>query len=96
MKTAIITPLRDAAIRDESLFTGIAHSASSPETAEDVCRIVRHCRDTGETITVHGSLTAMNGAGVPIRGHSMGLERLCHVSYDAETKTAWAQAGARS
>ena len=81
-------------LRDESLFEGKADSLSSPETVEEICQIVRYCRETGTPITVRGGLTAMNGAGVPCGGHSMSMEQLNHVEYDPETQTIWAQAGA--
>ena len=81
-------------LRDESLFSGKAESISAPETVEMVCDIVSHCRAKGTPITVRGSLTAMNGAGVPVHGHSMSMEQLNRVEYDPETQTIWAQAGA--
>lgn len=81
-------------LRDESLFTGRADSASQPDSIEALCRIVAHCRDTGTPITVRGSLTAMNGAGVPLGGHTLHMERLNRVAYDPMTQTLWAQAGA--
>ena len=81
-------------LRDESLFSGKAESLSAPETVEQVCCIINHCRENGMPVTVRGALTAMNGAGVPLRGHSMSMERLNQVEYDPETQTIWAQAGA--
>lgn len=81
-------------LRDESLFTGSPDSISQPETVEDVCDIVKHCRKTTTAITVRGGLTAMNGAGVSVKGHSMSVERLNQVTYDPDSQTLWAQAGA--
>lgn len=95
MKNDIIVPMgADNVMRDESQYSGMAFSASFPTNAEQVCEIVLQCRDKGECITVHGSLTGINGAGVPNKGHSMNTSKLCAVEYDAEQNTIWAQAGA--
>lgn len=95
MKDEMIIPVRgDNLVHDESQFSGYAFSASFPTCAQEVSRIVEACRAAGETITIHGSLTAMNGAGVPLGGHCMSTQKLCRVSYDAQTQTVWAETGA--
>lgn len=95
MKHEMIFPVRgDKLVHDESQYSGIAFSASFPESTQDVSRIVKICREAGDTITVHGSLTGMNGAGVPLGGHCMGMEKFCRAAYDADTQTLWAEAGA--
>ena len=81
-------------LQDESLFSGWADSTSAPATTEELCAVLRYCREMGLPVTVRGSLTAMNGAGVPSGGHSMSMERLNRVDYDPDTQTIWAQAGA--
>lgn len=93
-KKDLIKPAMGIILRDESLYSGAPDSISSPETAAEVCQIVRLCRDMGDPITVCGSLTAMNGAGVPCNGHSMSTARLDTVTYDPKTQTLWAEAGA--
>lgn len=80
-------------IRDESLFTGHAFSVSSPKTADDVCRIIRHCADNGITVTPRGGLTGINGAAAAAHNHSMNLQYLSGVSYRASDHTVWVQAG---
>lgn len=84
----------DNSVRDESLFTGHAFSSSSPQTVTDVCEIVQYCAANGMTITPHGSLTGINGAGAATNNHSMNLQSLNNVSYREEDHTLWAQAGA--
>lgn len=84
----------DNSIRDESLFTGHAFSTSSPQTVDGVCTIIKHCANNGITITPHGGLTGINGAGTATHNHSMNLQHLATVSYRAEDNTLWAQAGA--
>lgn len=83
----------DNHIRDESLFTGYAVSSSSPETADDVCQIVQYCVDNGITITPHGALTGINGAGTATHNHSMNMQHLTGISYRTEDNTLWVQAG---
>lgn len=95
MKNDIILPVGgNQAVHDESQFFGTAFSVSYPESVEQVCQIVRSCAQAGEPITVHGSLTALNGAGVPLQGHCMEMQRLAGVTYEPDTQTVWAQAGA--
>ncbi|MBC5744146.1 FAD-binding oxidoreductase [Lachnospiraceae bacterium MD308] len=84
----------DNSVRDESLFTGHAFSASSPQTTEEVCEIVRHCLANGVAITPHGGLTGINGAGTAAGNHSMSLQHLNGLTYRKEDDTLWAQAGA--
>lgn len=84
----------DNSVRDESLFTGRAFSASSPQTVTEVCEIVRHCFANGVTITPHGGLTGINGAGTAADNHSMSLQKLNHLTYRKEDHTLWVQAGA--
>lgn len=81
-------------IRDESLFTGHAYSISSPRSVDEVCQIVKYCSDNQITITPHGGLTGINGAGAATNNHSMSLQNLSAVSYCDEDHTLWAQAGA--
>lgn len=95
MKHDIILPVGgNQVVHDESQFSGTAFSVSYPETLQDVSDIVRTCAQSGESITVHGSLTALNGAGVPLYGHCMDMQRLSQVTYDPQDQTVWAQAGA--
>ena len=95
MKHDIILPVGgNQVVHDESQFSGTAFSVSYPETVQDVSDIVRTCAQSGESITVHGSLTALNGAGVPLYGHCMDMQRLSQVTYDPQDQTVWAQAGA--
>ena len=83
MKESLLihSPGEDNSIRDESLFTGRALSVSSPQTADEVKQIVRYCADNGMTITAHGGLTGINGAGAAAHNHSMNLRLLTGVSY---------------
>lgn len=95
MKHDIILPVGgNQVVHDESQFSGTAFSVSYPETVQDVSEIVRTCAQSGESITVHGSLTALNGAGVPLYGHCMDMQRLAQVTYNGQDQTVWAQAGA--
>lgn len=80
-------------VRDESLYTGYAFSASSPKTADEVKQVIRYCTDNGITITPHGGLTGINGAGTATRNHSMNLKQLTGTSYRAEDNTLWVLSG---
>lgn len=84
----------DNAVRDESLFTGHAFSASSPKTAKEVCEVIQHCSANGTTITPHGGLTGINGAGTTANNHSMSLRNLSGLTYRQKDNTLWVQAGA--
>ena len=84
----------DNAIRDESFFTGHAFSSSSPKTPGEVCEIVQYCFKKGLTITPHGGLTGINGAGTATNNHSMSLQYLSSLTYRAEDHSLWAEAGA--
>lgn len=95
MKEPLIHPLGVAnIIRDESQFFGYAFSASSPNNAAEVSEIVLQCKKTGETITPHGGLTGINGAGAASNNHTMSLQRLTHLEYRETDHTLWAEAGA--
>lgn len=95
MKESLLihSPGEDNSIRDESLFTGRALSVSSPQTADEVKQIVRYCADNGMTITAHGGLTGINGAGAAAHNHSMNLRLLTGVSYRDSDNTLWVKSG---
>ena len=74
-ESILIHPLSDSnSVRDESFFTGHAFSASSPETADEVRQVILCCAAHGITITPHGGLTGINGAGTATNNHSMNLQ----------------------
>ena len=78
-ESILIHPLSDSnSVRDESFFTGHAFSASSPETADEVRQVILFRRAAhGITITPHGGLTGINGAGATAtNNHSMNLQHL--------------------
>lgn len=93
-ESILIHPLSDSnSVRDESFFTGHAFSASSPKTADEVRQVILCCAAHGITITPHGGLTGINGAGTATNNHSMNLQHLTGVSYRAKDNTLWALAG---
>ena len=93
-ESILIHPLSDSnSVRDESFFTGHPFSASSPETADEVRQVILCCAAHGITITPHGGLTGINGAGTATNNHSMNLQHLTGVSYRAKDNTLWALAG---
>lgn len=84
----------DNAVRDESLFTGHAFTISSPRSIEEVCEIVRYCAAHKMSITPHGGLTGINGAGTASYNHRMDLRKLNNITYCKEDHSLWAESGA--
>ena len=61
---------------DESRLAGRAQSVSFPETEAEIRAIITQVRGEGQTITLQGSRTGLNGGAVPRGGHVMNLSRM--------------------
>lgn len=74
-------------IHDESLYTNYANSHSSPKSEIEVSQIIKECKTIGEKITVCGARTGLNGASVPVQGHSMSTQNLNKMNYIEENNS---------
>lgn len=74
-------------IHDESLYTDYANSHSAPTNDFEVSQIIKECKNIGEKITVCGSLTGLNGAAVPSKGHSLSTKNLKNIEYNEMDNT---------
>ncbi len=81
-------------LHDESLYTDYANSHSNPTNENEVALIIKECKKINEKITVCGSLTGLNGAGVPAKGHSLCTKHLNKMSYNFDSNTIEVDTGA--
>ena len=63
-------------LHDESRYAGRCESVSFPESREEVIEIAGKCFAAGIPVTVQGARTGLCGAGVPLGGHLMCLEKM--------------------
>ena len=77
-------------IQDESKYEGFADTICKPETIKELSEFVKNCRNKGESITVHGSLTGIAGGGVPLHGHAVCMQKLNGVRVEWSGKKGYA------
>jgi D-lactate dehydrogenase (cytochrome) len=73
---------------------GYASKLFKPESAEEVCNIVREANDSGISVTVSGARTGTVGGAVPFGGYIVSMERLNRIrSVDHDKRTVVAEPG---
>lgn len=78
----LILPMSDEYrdyLHDETKTTGHAEAIAFPTTEEQVCALLRHCRDTNTRVTVQGMRTGLTVACVPDGGMVLSLDRMTAV-----------------
>ena len=63
-------------LKDESGYKGMAESISFPENREEVVQIISNCLEQNIPVTLQGARTGITGAGVPAKGHVLGMQNL--------------------
>lgn len=63
-------------LTDESGLSGEATSISFPESVEELCRMIADAKSAGESVTIQGANTGLNGGAVPYGGRIINLNRM--------------------
>lgn len=66
-------------LQDESRFKGRADRIAFPEIEADVLHLVRSAVSSAQPITVSSARTGITGAGVPVGGTLVSMERMDHI-----------------
>lgn len=76
MKFETIHPKYEAYLRDESRMSGDAKGIAFPQSTAQLAKAMQAAREKGESITLQGARTGLNGGAVPTDGYVINCEKL--------------------